>query len=209
MAGGLRGNGQRIRRTAVRGPRRSSPDGIVPVLTTRRRVSQMNFYKYQTKLMLSACEKPPFKCAECYRAFGSQTDLQCHVYDQHGPRPPVTDASAPGSPADAAKHDDKKAAANGDRDEAAVERPQAAAIKAEPERDDEDGRSEVVNVKTERRDDVDGAEDEELIVDVGVNCGHHAAVVVKTSASASSPSPSRSPSPSSTSAREAADGNAR
>lgn len=160
--------------------------------------------------MLSACEKPPFKCAECYRAFGSQSDLQCHVYDQHGPRPPATDASAPGSPADAAKHDDKKAA-NGDRDAESVERSQAAAaaaaIKAEPERDDEDGGNEVaVVVKTERRDDADGAEDEELIVDVGVNCGHQAAaVVVKTSSSASS----RSPSPSSTSAREAADGNAR
>lgn len=168
--------------------------------------SQMNFYKYQTKLMLSACEKPPFKCAECYRTFGSQSDLQCHVYDQHGPRPPATDASAPGSPADAAKHDDKKAA-NGDRDAESVERPRAAAIKAEPERDDDDedgGNNEVV-VKTERRDDADGAEDEELIVDVGVNCGGHqaAAVVVKTSSSAAS---SRSPSPS---AREAADGNAR
>lgn len=178
----------------------------------------MNFYKYQTKLMLSACETPPFKCAECYRAFGSQADLQCHVYDQHGPRPPATDASAPGppgSPADAApRHEDKNAsAANGDRDEAMTAGRTQAAIKVEPERDDDGDGGNEVNVKTERRDDVDGTEDEELIVDVGLNCGDRAAVVKTLLSSPPPPSSSSSrtpsPSPSSTSTRETADGNAR
>ncbi|VVC33280.1 Zinc finger C2H2-type,Zinc finger, RING/FYVE/PHD-type [Cinara cedri] len=45
-------------------------------------LANMNFYKYQNKLM-SICDKIPFKCTECYQSFLTQTDLQCHMYEHH------------------------------------------------------------------------------------------------------------------------------
>lgn len=112
------------------------------------------------------CEKSPFKCAECYQNFGSQADLQCHVYDQHRAQRTHRDA-APASP-ERCRHDVKleDATASDGGDEASRDRP-VAAIKAEGERDDGEGLDGAVNVKTERRDG-DGDEEEELI-DVGVN----------------------------------------
>lgn len=128
-------------------------------------IFQMNFYKYQNKLM-SICDKNTFKCTECYLSFSTQTDLQCHVYEHHHQvsREPSSLAleskegvkqekvaagcGEPTNGGDAAKDDGTGA-----------EKP----IKAESQ-------DERVNVKTEKheREEDDDDDDEELI-DVGVN----------------------------------------
>ncbi|XP_025425447.1 zinc finger protein 423 isoform X2 [Sipha flava] len=53
-------------------------------------LANMNFYKYQNKLM-SVCESMSFKCAECYQSFLTQSDLQCHVYDRHQQKDATTE----------------------------------------------------------------------------------------------------------------------
>lgn len=123
----------------------------------------MNFYKYQNKL-LSACERPPFKCADCHQNFVSPADLQCHVYDMH--RLP-SDGGAVGD----VKREDEEQAEDSDRGRVAV------AVEC--------GLDGKTRVKTERRDNDDGDgddddDDDEELIDVGVN-SHRAADAGKTS----------------------------
>lgn len=118
---------------------------------------QMNFYKYQNKLM-SICEKLSFKCSECYQSFLTQADLQCHVYDHH--RQPK-DAPPTGPETENVKQEMSGCAVNGSADET---RPLDGCERAENPIKVEDG--DEVSVKTERRERDD--EDEEMI-DVGEN----------------------------------------
>lgn len=118
---------------------------------------QMNFYKYQNKLM-SICEKLSFKCAECYQSFLTQADLQCHVYDHHRQQ---KDAPPTGQETKNVKQEISGCAVNGNADET---RPLDGCERAENPIKVED--EDEVSVKTERRERED--EDEEMI-DVGEN----------------------------------------
>ncbi|XP_050055632.1 zinc finger protein 423 isoform X1 [Aphis gossypii] len=116
-------------------------------------LANMNFYKYQNKLM-SICEKLSFKCAECYQSFLTQTDLQCHVYDHH--RQPQTDAPPAGSETMDVKQEMSGCAVNGN----AEKRPLDGCERTEnPIKVEEDG--DEVSVKTEHRERDD--DDEEMI----------------------------------------------
>jgi len=123
---------------------------------------QMNFYKYQNKLM-SMCEKMSFKCTECYQSFLTQADLQCHVYDRH--HQPRDTLGLECKQQDVKREEKTTCETNGavkndERDGGETEK---SIVKTE--------KQDEVNVKKERRDekDDDNHEEDEELIDVGVN----------------------------------------
>lgn len=124
----------------------------------------MNFYKYQNKL-ISICEKITFKCTECYQSFLTQADLQCHVYEHH--HQVLRDSSSAPESKEGVKQEKVTAVAcgeplNGDvttnNDGGDAEKP----IKME-------NQEKQVNVKTEKLEKDEHDDDDEELIDVGVN----------------------------------------
>lgn len=135
-------------------------------------VFQMNFYKYQNKLM-SICEKNTFKCTECYRSFSTPTDLQCHVYEHQHQTSREPSSSVPESK-ECVKQENVTAGCGEPADgEGAAEDDGGTDAEKPIKVESHDGR---VNVKTEKpeseeRDDGENEEEdgEEELIDVGVN----------------------------------------